>query len=101
MRCSTFPTTRDAHGEAIRVPLLGRCDPQPWRQSPQAVIHAGSSALELISDDALDHPALAGLRDAAADAEIQLPVGRYVEVDGRKDHVRLVMHRLEIGDRPG
>jgi len=37
MRCSTFPTTRDAHGEAIRVPLLGRCDPQPWRQSQQAV----------------------------------------------------------------
>src|SRR5262245_24276481 len=60
-----------------------------------------SSVLELISDDALDHPALAGVGEAAADAEVQLPVRRYIEVDGRKNHVRLVMCRLEIGDRAG
>src|SRR5215510_8836572 len=60
-----------------------------------------SSVLELISDDALDYPALAGIGEAAADPEVQLPVGRYVEVDNRKDHVRLVTPRLEIRDRTG
>src|SRR5262245_55547151 len=61
----------------------------------------GCLVLELISDDALDHPALAGVGEAAAKAEFQLPVRRYIEVDGRKNHVRLVMHRRETGDRPG
>src|SRR5215510_7044165 len=61
----------------------------------------GCSVLELIADDALDYPALAGIGEAAADPEVQLPVGRDVEVDDRKDHVRLVTPRLEIRDRTG
>src|SRR5262245_16032789 len=60
-----------------------------------------SSVLELIADDRLDHPALAGVGEAAAHPEVQLPVGRYIEVDDRKDHVRLVTPRFEIRDRTG
>ena len=54
---------------------------------------------ESVAHDPLHNPVLARVREAMADAEVELPIRRDIEIDGREEDVMLVGQPIEVFDR--
>src|ERR1035438_1865228 len=71
---------------------------------PPAVVNAASLLLLLVSpieaaaDDAFYDPVIGGGGGAYADAEVDLPVGREVQIDGGEELLLLIVETGNVGD---
>ncbi len=54
--------------------------------------------VETAAEDAFDDPVVGGCGWSDADAEVDLPFGRDVQVDGREDLLLLVVEAGDVGD---
>src|SRR5437773_10787998 len=61
-----------------------------------AVVFSARSVLEPVPDNRLHDPVLARAREPLADAEVQLPVRRHVQIENGKQDVMLFGQRIEM-----
>src|SRR5437870_8185989 len=88
-RCRHF--TSSPQGSTARA---AKKPPSPNATLPQANF-SGASKVEAIPENQLADEMVGRARDADAKAEIDFPLRRDVEVDGRKNLVLLLAHRVE------
>src|SRR2546425_6372282 len=93
-RCRHF--TSSPQGSTARA---AKKPPSPNATLPQANF-SGASKVEAVPENQLADEMVGRARDADAKAEIDFPLRRNVEVDGRKNLVLLLAHWVEAGDRP-
>src|SRR5262249_43705107 len=69
-------------------------------QTKADLVRGGLTPAKAPSNDAFDNQVIGGPRESPADAEVQFPLGRDVQVDRREDLLLLVGNWIEISDRP-
>ncbi len=57
--------------------------------------------VEAPADDPFHHPVLARARHTLSDTDVELPIGRGVQVQGGEDQMMLLVKDIEVGNRAG